>query len=162
MLVSGRVVISWLITIINPCRLVEISLYKYGEITPQLAQLVAYICKSTIHVGKSTIHNPGMMYFPSKWGAKEPLSNPQNHRVIMDPIWILVTWLVVSFIFHMFTPIPGEKWFNLTKAYFSNGLVNQPPTSYKWSYIYTSSSRASRWRKFQKKKELYSKERICL
>ena len=26
---------------------------------------------------------------------------------------------------------------------------------------YTSSSRASRWRKFQKKKELYSKERIC-
>ena len=28
--------------------------------------------------------------------------------------------------------------------------------------IYTSSSRASRWRKFQKKKELYSKERICL
>ena len=27
---------------------------------------------------------------------------------------------------------------------------------------YTSSSRASRWRKFQKKKELYSKERICL
>ena len=26
----------------------------------------------------------------------------------------------------------------------------------------TSSSRASRWRKFQKKKELYSKERICL
>ena len=28
--------------------------------------------------------------------------------------------------------------------------------------IYTSSSRASRGRKFQKKKELYSKERICL
>ena len=29
-------------------------------------------------------------------------------------------------------------------------------------YLVTSSSRASRWRKFQKKKELYSKERICL
>ena len=29
-------------------------------------------------------------------------------------------------------------------------------------YIDTSSSRASRGRKFQKKKELYSKERICL
>ena len=29
-------------------------------------------------------------------------------------------------------------------------------------YIYTSSSRASRWRKFQKKKEPYSRERICL
>ena len=29
-------------------------------------------------------------------------------------------------------------------------------------YFDTSSSRASRWRKFQKKKELYSKERICL
>ena len=29
-------------------------------------------------------------------------------------------------------------------------------------YISTSSSRASRGRKFQKKKELYSKERICL
>ena len=28
--------------------------------------------------------------------------------------------------------------------------------------IYTSSSPASRWRKFQKKKELYSRERICL
>ena len=28
--------------------------------------------------------------------------------------------------------------------------------------LYTSSSRASRGRKFQKKKELYSKERICL
>ena len=28
--------------------------------------------------------------------------------------------------------------------------------------IYTSSSRASRGRKFQKNKELYSKERICL
>ena len=28
--------------------------------------------------------------------------------------------------------------------------------------LYTSSSRASRWRKFQKKKELYRKERICL
>ena len=28
--------------------------------------------------------------------------------------------------------------------------------------IYTSSSRASRGRKFQKTKELYSKERICL
>ena len=28
--------------------------------------------------------------------------------------------------------------------------------------IYTSSSRASRGRKFQKKKELYSEERICL
>ena len=31
-----------------------------------------------------------------------------------------------------------------------------------WFIWYTSSSRASRWRKFQKKKELYSKERICL
>ena len=34
-----------------------------------------------------------------------------------------------------------------------------------WKMIsswFTSSSRASRWRKFQKKKELYSKERICL
>ena len=29
-------------------------------------------------------------------------------------------------------------------------------------YIYTSSSRASRGRKFQKKKVVYSKERICL
>ena len=29
-------------------------------------------------------------------------------------------------------------------------------------FLYTSSSRASRGRKFQKKKELYSKERICL
>ena len=29
-------------------------------------------------------------------------------------------------------------------------------------YIIQVSSRASRWRKFQKKKELYSKERICL
>ena len=32
----------------------------------------------------------------------------------------------------------------------------------KYIYIYTSSSWASRGRKFQKKKELYSKERICL
>ena len=24
---------------------------------------------------------PGMMYFPTKWGAKEP-QNPQNHRVV--------------------------------------------------------------------------------
>ena len=30
------------------------------------------------------------------------------------------------------------------------------------NYSNTSSSRASRGRKFQKKKELYSKERICL
>ena len=33
---------------------------------------------------------------------------------------------------------------------------------YRISWYYTSSSRASRGRKFHKKKELYSKERICL
>ena len=39
---------------------------------------------------------------------------------------------------------------------------NREANSYGTLYSHTSSSRASRWRKFQKKKELYSKERICL
>ena len=54
------------------------------------------------------------------------------------------------------------------------GRNGRSPTRVRWlvcwektidnieKYRYTSSSRASRWRKFQKKKELYSQERICL
>ena len=45
---------------------------------------------------------------------------------------------------------------------FAGWSMLQGETEKDNNITYTSSSRASRWRKFQKKKELYSKERICL
>ena len=42
---------------------------------------------------------PGMMYFLSKWGAKEP-QNPQNHRVVMDCIGI--NYLVGGFVYILY------------------------------------------------------------
>ena len=57
--------------------------------------------------------------------------------------------------------------FSGTVLVWSVHVINQsfPLTNPGYSMqkkLFTSSSRASRWRKFQKKKELYSKERICL
>ena len=55
---------------------------------------------------------------------------------------------------------------NLQLKCFRNPTVTVPKSFHPYSLqgfiIHTSSSRASRGRKFQKKKELYSKERICL
>ena len=53
-------------------------------------------------------------------------------------------------------PIPRRSMYGIFNIYplLAISMVNVG--------TYTSSSRASRWRKFQKKKELYSKERIGL
>ena len=43
---------------------------------------------------------PGMMYFPTKWGAKEP-QNPQNHRVAhpkksLQTLFMLSRWILTK------------------------------------------------------------------
>ena len=43
-----------------------------------------FLAKNALEMGKKHTHSilePGMMYFPTKRGAKEP-QNPQNHRVV--------------------------------------------------------------------------------
>ena len=42
---------------------------------------------------------PGMIYFPTKWGAKEP-QNPQNHRVVID--YFICFFSRKLFVFHSF------------------------------------------------------------
>ena len=70
--------------------------------------------------------DPGIMYFLSFFRSYLEAQNPQNH-VDMK----LVCYLGGGFI-HIFEfSSPGERWCNLTTAqYFSNGLI-QPPPSYE-------------------------------
>ena len=70
-------------------------------------------------------------------------------------------------------PIENGGFFNVMLV-FHGGMSGEQNKTLTWSmkywwvscgilkFPYTSSSRASRWRKFQKKKEPYSRERICL
>ena len=61
--------------------------------------------------------SPGMMYFPTKWGAKKKTQNGQNHRkdnvfftfqVVSRISFIDSIWLVVSHIFY-FHPYLGKR-----------------------------------------------------
>ena len=105
-----------------------------------------------------------LMRLPQSPPSKDEGNPPTKHRIVVfqpnicswsDSNWFQrfegrVNWSKVS-----------QRYRNHTHCvYISKGsLFNQ---TWGISISTTSSSRASRWRKFQKKKELYSKERICL